>query len=49
MVAEELGIDAAQQSLGHAQRETTERHYVQRSTSGPDTRAVLDNWAGTQN
>lgn len=46
VVAEGLGIDAAQQSLGHAQRETTERHYVQRSTSGPDTRAVLDKWAG---
>lgn len=49
VVAEGLGIDAAQQSLGHAQRETTERHYVQRSTSGPDTRAVLDNWAGNGN
>lgn len=46
VVAEGLGIDAAKQSLGHAQRETTERHYVQRSTSGPDTRAVLDKWAG---
>lgn len=46
VVTEELGIDAAQQSLGHAQRETTERHYVQRSTAGPDTRAALDKWAG---
>lgn len=49
VVAQELGIDAAQQSLGHTQRETTERHYVQRSTSGPDTRAVLDQWAGHAN
>lgn len=46
VVTDELGIDAAQQSLGHAQRETPERHYVQRSTAGPDTRAVLDKWAG---
>ncbi|WP_100523842.1 tyrosine-type recombinase/integrase [Mycobacteroides abscessus] len=49
VVTEGMGIDAAQQSLGHAQRETTERHYVQRSTSGPDTRAVLEQWAGQAN
>lgn len=46
VVAKKMGIDAAQQSLGHVQRETTEKHYVERSTAGPDTRAALDEWAG---
>lgn len=41
-----MGVEAAQQQLSHAQLATTEGHYVQRVTSGPDTRAVLDKWAG---
>ncbi|MFL0243408.1 tyrosine-type recombinase/integrase [Mycobacterium sp. SMC-17] len=40
-----LGVEAAQQQLGHAQIATTEKHYVQRVTAGPDTSAVLDEWA----
>lgn len=46
VVAKKMGIEAAQRSLGHVQRETTEKHYVERSTAGPDTRAALDEWAG---
>lgn len=46
VVRDGLGIDAAQQQLGHLQRDTTEKHYVERSTSGPDTRAALEEWAG---
>ncbi|WP_100485990.1 tyrosine-type recombinase/integrase [Mycobacteroides abscessus] len=46
VVRDELGIDAAQQQLGHLQRETTERHYAQRRNVGPDVRAALDEWAG---
>lgn len=41
-----MGVEAAQQQLSHAQLATTEGHYVQRVTTGPDTRAVLDKWAG---
>ncbi|MDO3101238.1 putative phage integrase [Mycobacteroides abscessus subsp. abscessus] len=49
VVTEGMEIDAAQESLGHAQRETTDRHYVQRSMSGPDIRAVIEHWAGQAN
>lgn len=45
VVRDGLGVEAAQQQLGHAQLATTEGHYVQRVTLGPDTRAVLDEWA----
>ncbi|MGV0746257.1 tyrosine-type recombinase/integrase [Mycolicibacterium sp. XJ870] len=45
VVRDGLGVEAAQHQLGHAQLATTEGHYVQRVTSGPDTRAVLDKWA----
>lgn len=45
-VRDMLGVEAAQQQLGHAQLTTTEKHYVQRVTAGPDTSAVLDKWAG---
>lgn len=44
-----LGVEAAQRQLGHAQLATTESHYVQRVTTGPDTRDVLDEWAGNRN
>lgn len=46
VVRDGLGIDAAQQQLGHLQRETTERHYAQWRNVGPDVRAALDEWAG---
>lgn len=46
VVRDELGVEAAQRQLSHKQLSTTEAHYLQRVTSGPDTRAVLDKWAG---
>jgi hypothetical protein len=36
----------AQQQLSHAKLATTEAHYLQRQTRGPDVRAVLDKYAG---
>ncbi|MDZ7884754.1 MAG: tyrosine-type recombinase/integrase [Mycobacterium sp.] len=46
VVRDGLGVEAAQQQLSHAQLATTEGHYVQRVTAGPDARAVLEKWAG---
>lgn len=48
VVRDGLGIEAAQQ-LGHSEMATTEQHYAQRRTTGPDARAVLDKWAGQGN
>lgn len=45
VVRDGLGVEAAQQQLSHAQLATTAEHYVQRVTAGPDTRAVLEEWA----
>lgn len=45
VVRDGLGVEAAQRQLSHTQFATTEGHYVQRVTAGPDTRAVLDDWA----
>lgn len=45
VVRDGLGVEAAQRQLSHKQLSTTEAHYVQRVTAGPDTRAVLDEWA----
>jgi len=45
VVRDGLGVEAAQQQLSHAQLATTEGHYVQRVTVGPDTRDVLGKWA----
>lgn len=45
-VRDGLGIEAAQQQLGHSEMATTEQHYAQRRTIGPDARAALDKWAG---
>jgi len=45
VVRDGLGVEAAQHQLGHAQLATTEGHYVERVTKGPDVRAVLDEWA----
>lgn len=47
VVRDGMGVEAAQQQLSHKQLATTEQHYVQRVTMAPDTRAVLDKWAGT--
>lgn len=46
VVRDGLGIEAAQQQLGHSEMATTEQHYAQRRTTGPDARAVLEEWAG---
>jgi integrase len=46
VVRDGLGVEAAQRQLSHAQLATTESHYVQRVTAGPDARAVLEQWAG---
>lgn len=48
VVRDGLGVEAAQRQLSHAQLATTEGHYLQRVTAGPDTRAVLDKWASNQ-
>lgn len=48
VVRDGLGVEAAQHQLGHAQLATTEGHYVQRVTAGPDTRAVLEEWASNK-
>ena len=40
------GPAQAQQQLSHAKLATTEAHYLQRQTRGPDVRAVLDKYAG---
>ncbi|QCH22634.1 Phage integrase family protein [Mycobacteroides salmoniphilum] len=45
-VRDGLGIEAAQRQLGHAEMATTEQHYAQRCTTGPDAGAVLEEWAG---
>lgn len=42
VVRDELGAQAAQQQLSHAQMSTTEAHYLQRHTTGPDVRDVLE-------
>lgn len=48
VVRDGLGVEAAQRQLSHAQLATTEGHYVQRVTAGPDSRAVLEKWASNQ-
>ncbi|ODR01605.1 integrase [Mycobacterium sherrisii] len=45
VVRDALGAEVAQQQLSHAKLATTEAHYLQRRTQGPDTRAVLDQYA----
>lgn len=42
IVRDSLGVEAAQQQLGHAYLTTTEGHYVERKTTGPDAREALD-------
>jgi integrase len=48
VVQRELGLEVAQRQLSHSELSTTERHYVQRQTLGPDVRGVLDNFAGQE-
>jgi integrase len=40
-----LGPDKAQQQHSHSKLSTTETHYLQRHTHGPDVRGVLDAFA----
>jgi integrase len=46
VVRDARGPAQAQQQLSHAKLATTEAHYLQRQTRGPDVRAVLDKYAG---
>ena len=48
VVRDALGAEFAQQQLSHAKLATTEAHYLQRHTRGPDVRDVLDKYAGSQ-
>lgn len=48
VVRDALGAELAQQQLSHAKLATTEAHYLQRQTRGPDVRAVLDKFAGQE-
>lgn len=48
VVRDKHGPAAAQQQLSHTELATTERHYLQRQTTGPDVRAALDNFAGQE-
>ena len=45
VVRDAHGPAAAQQQLSHAKQATTEAHYLQRQTSGPDVRETLDRYA----
>ncbi|MBF6251018.1 tyrosine-type recombinase/integrase [Nocardia farcinica] len=45
VVRDGLGPAQAQAQLSHAKLSTTEQHYLQRQTQGPDARAVLDRYA----
>lgn len=44
VVRNALGSEKAQQQLSHAKLATTERHYLERHTHGPDVRGVLDEY-----
>lgn len=48
VVRDAMGPALAQQQLSHAKLATTEAHYLQRQTRGPDVRAVLDKFAGQE-
>lgn len=45
VVRDSMGAQVAQQQLSHAKLATTEAHYLQRQTTGPDARAVLQRFA----
>lgn len=42
VVRDAHGVEAAQQQLGHAHLATTEGHYVEKKSIGPDARKALD-------
>lgn len=46
VVRDAHGVEAAQQQLGHARLATTEGHYVEKKTVGPDARKALDAFMG---
>ncbi|MEZ0341523.1 tyrosine-type recombinase/integrase [Mycobacterium sp. pV006] len=48
VVRDALGPEKAQQQLSHAKLATTEKHYLQRHTEGPDVRSVLDEYTGVR-
>lgn len=48
VVRDAHGSAVAQQQLSHTELSTTERHYLQRQTRGPDVRAALDSFAGRE-
>lgn len=48
VVRDGMGIEAAQAQLSHSQLSTTESHYAQRRTVGPDARDVLQKFAGVR-
>jgi len=45
VVRDDLGPAQAQAQLSHAKLSTTEQHYFQRQTHGPDVRSTLDRYA----
>jgi integrase len=45
VVRDDLGPELAQQQLSHSKLSTTEAHYLQRQTHGPDVRDTLDRFA----
>jgi integrase len=46
VVRDDLGPALTQQQLSHSKLSTTEAHYLQRHTRGPDVRSTLDRFAG---
>lgn len=48
VVRNRMGAEMAQQQLSHAKLATTEKHYLQRHTHGPDVRQVLDEYASVR-
>lgn len=46
VVRDYLGVEAAQQQLGHARLSTTESHYVEPVMLAPDARAAFDEFMG---
>lgn len=48
VVQNQFGLEVAQHQLSHSELSTTERHYVQRKTIGPDVRSALDEFAGQE-
>ena len=48
VVRDAHGPALAQQQLSHSKLSTTEQHYLQRQTHGPDVRTTLDRFAGQE-